>query len=463
MNETTPEQLINSKRAVVVAPAGCGKTELIVNAVSLGSSGKQLVLTHTNAGVDSLNQRFKRIGVSSSKYKVQTIASFALEYSAAFPKTSSFVLRDESLIWNEIYIGAIEVLKSNFGKKIISASYKGVFVDEYQDCTEIQHLLVQNLANNLPCRVLGDPLQGIFEFEPLVDWGKSVFSFFESLPNLTSPWRWIKTNPQLGYWLLDIRKILETDQKLQLNSLPKGVKRFNSTPDNQRMSCYAFLREQGSVVAINKWKHQAHQLARGLGGSYISMEEVEANDLIQTCSLLEKSIGVERVLKFLDFTEKCLTKISTELSTIKGKLKKNDLSIGRISKNREIASALFGLNEQGGYQGFYAVMTILEQVPGARIFRPELWSDMKNVFRIFNGTESLMEVAKRYRQHQRFSKKKLWSKVSTRVLLIKGLEYDNSIILDADKLTTKELYVALTRAKSSMIIHSESSNINLNK
>jgi hypothetical protein len=108
MHETTPEQLISAKRAIVVAPAGCGKTELIVKAVSLGSSGKQLVLTHTHAGVNSLTQRFKRIGVASSKYKVQTIASFALEYSAAFPKTSSFVLGDENLIWNDIYIGAIE-------------------------------------------------------------------------------------------------------------------------------------------------------------------------------------------------------------------------------------------------------------------------------------------------------------------------------------------------------------------
>ena len=38
-------------RGLVVAPAGCGKTHLIAEAVG-HAKGKQLVLTHTHAGVD---------------------------------------------------------------------------------------------------------------------------------------------------------------------------------------------------------------------------------------------------------------------------------------------------------------------------------------------------------------------------------------------------------------------------
>ena len=34
MAETTPEEFAAAERAVVVAPAGCGKTELIVRAIA---------------------------------------------------------------------------------------------------------------------------------------------------------------------------------------------------------------------------------------------------------------------------------------------------------------------------------------------------------------------------------------------------------------------------------------------
>jgi hypothetical protein len=37
-------------------------------------------------------------------------------------------------------------------------------VDEYQDCSLDQHELICLLSEILPCRILGDPLQGIFSF-----------------------------------------------------------------------------------------------------------------------------------------------------------------------------------------------------------------------------------------------------------------------------------------------------------
>lgn len=48
-------QFARAQRAVVVAPPGCGKTELIARAVGCcPSDSKQLVLTHTHAGVDAI-------------------------------------------------------------------------------------------------------------------------------------------------------------------------------------------------------------------------------------------------------------------------------------------------------------------------------------------------------------------------------------------------------------------------
>jgi superfamily I DNA/RNA helicase len=61
-------------------------------------------------------------------------------------------------------------------QQVIGSSYAGLFVDEYQDCTRAQHAIVLMLAELLPCRILGDPLQGIFGFneDPLVDWNPTL-------------------------------------------------------------------------------------------------------------------------------------------------------------------------------------------------------------------------------------------------------------------------------------------------
>ena len=48
---------------------------------------------------------------------------------------------------------------------VIRATYARLFVDEYQDCTKQQHKIIVRLAEYLPVVVLGDPLQGLFDFQ----------------------------------------------------------------------------------------------------------------------------------------------------------------------------------------------------------------------------------------------------------------------------------------------------------
>lgn len=59
-NETTPELLAKQEKAVVVSAAGCGKTHLITEAIKYSDSGRQLILTHTHAGVHSILNKVKK-------------------------------------------------------------------------------------------------------------------------------------------------------------------------------------------------------------------------------------------------------------------------------------------------------------------------------------------------------------------------------------------------------------------
>ena len=66
--------LLAIDRGMVTAPAGCGKTQLIANALARHSDSKPiLVLTHTNAGVVALRGRLDRLGISSKVYRLATI------------------------------------------------------------------------------------------------------------------------------------------------------------------------------------------------------------------------------------------------------------------------------------------------------------------------------------------------------------------------------------------------------
>jgi superfamily I DNA/RNA helicase len=78
-------------------------------------------------------------------------------------------------------------LKYKAIKKIITNTYDGIYVDEYQDCSADQHELVMLLADYLPCRVVGDPLQAIFSQvnkDKALDWSTVVLERFGTIAEL---------------------------------------------------------------------------------------------------------------------------------------------------------------------------------------------------------------------------------------------------------------------------------------
>ena len=71
--------LLDVDLGTVTAPAGCGKTHLIADALSRHVGPKPiLVLTHTNAGVAALRSRLERSRVPSSVYRLTTIDGWAM-------------------------------------------------------------------------------------------------------------------------------------------------------------------------------------------------------------------------------------------------------------------------------------------------------------------------------------------------------------------------------------------------
>jgi len=79
------QEFVSKGKSMLIAPAGFGKTHTIAECLkTINIKGKQLILTHTHAGVASIREKIKKEGIPNSSFEVETITSFAQKYVMAF-------------------------------------------------------------------------------------------------------------------------------------------------------------------------------------------------------------------------------------------------------------------------------------------------------------------------------------------------------------------------------------------
>ena len=80
----TIELILDSTRGAIEAPAGCGKTHLIVETLKIPQAKPYLVLTHTTAGVAALKKRLNQSRVPSKNYVLSTIDGWSVRIANSF-------------------------------------------------------------------------------------------------------------------------------------------------------------------------------------------------------------------------------------------------------------------------------------------------------------------------------------------------------------------------------------------
>jgi len=462
----------------VVAPAGFGKTYLIAEATGR-STGRQLILTHTYAGVNALRRKMRTLGVSDRLYHIDTIASWSLRICLSYAQTSGW--REErpgdNEQWNAVYASCAQLLDQAFIRRIVRASYDGLYVDEYQDCSVTQHGIVLKLTRDLPSRVLGDPLQGIFDFDGQhpVDWTRDVEGNFERLGTLDTPHRWIHAGAEdLGIWLRNVRTCLEQGQPIDLNvNRPAAVAFRQADADPQ-----ALIRSQGNAcqyltcerahtaIAIHKgsqeYKAKCHRLSRNLGGRFSSIEEVEGKDLFSFIRKVERARSdTARLKEIVEFAKRCMAAVEQNLPA--GTVRGEQVNVRANTRNPDAARKANAYLADPSSAAMSGLLLALKQTQGVKIVRADLFFRALGVLNkhALHPELSLSEAAEKYHGEFRHKGRPIRRrKLIGTTLLVKGLEFDHAIVLDATSLSKKELYVALTRGARSLTIISTSSVLN---
>jgi len=489
------QDFISNEKSLLIAPAGYGKTHAIAECLKYSPDDeRQLILTHTHAGIASIKEKIKKFDLPSSKYQVETITGFAQKYTLAFYCLSDIPPQEDSQNYYPFIIKkTTELLSKESIKRIISISFQGLFVDEYQDCTVNQHKMIMALSEILPTHIFGDPMQGIFSFnEMLVNLDVDLKTFKEVEP-LDIPWRWYNgcNNKTLGTALKEIRTILATTNKTinlsKYNSAIKYVKVNESDIYNNK----SYYRDCLNKLLLNQKKLPY------LNSLLIIVPEYYENNIpkgdISARSKLKSQIDYSNQLTLLEAID------NKDFYTISKKIDELVEGIGRKRKkiktlNEEVFCKLFNKGCVDDYilddrlkskrepniekknklelrinifldcPSIIAFLNIILLMKHEMRFKTKRLDLLNSIIKSMNiaicEDKSVYEGMVSYKNIIRRVGRKIHGKCIGTTLLTKGLEFDTVAILNAHRFDNyKHFYVAITRACKHLIIFTENETL----
>ncbi len=461
--------LLAISRGTVIAPAGCGKTHLIAETLKRHGAPKPiLILTHTNAGVAALRGRLDKAGVPPRAYRLATIDGWAIRLIGMFPARSEIdpdilKLENPRSDYPTIRRAAAQMLKAGHVLDILAASYDRLIVDEYQDCNVLQHAIVYYAAPALPPSVLGDPMQAIFGWpgNELADWDKHVCTHFPVAGELTTPWRWKNANTEdLGRWLLDVRRALIEGTPIDLRTAPPEVSwtHLDGTEDRVRQLRAASIRapdRDGTVLIIGKSTSPSSQqeYASQTPGA-VTVEAVDLKDLVQFARDLDFG-RPDALAQIANFAGSVMTNVG-----VPDLLRRVDI-LERGTARRdpsEVERAALAFKAACSPAAAVNLLVEISKEGGVRTHRPAVLRAGIKALQSCDGAagNSFYEAAVRFREQNRLLGRPLPKRAVGSTLLLKGLEADVSVILDAsDHLDARNLYVAMTRGSKRLIVCSD--------
>jgi DNA helicase-2/ATP-dependent DNA helicase PcrA len=470
------EEFLSKDKSMIIAPAGYGKTHTIMECLHVFEASKKcLILTHTHAGIASIKEKMQKGNITPGKFAIDTISSFALRYSNAFHINKAEIPKaEDNDYFNFAIETAIKLFRTQPLKAVIKSSYSKLLVDEYQDCTSLQHNMILALSDILPTHILGDPLQGIFEFRnsTVVDMesDEEMQGLNQNAQTLNTPWRWNQHGSiELGQSLSQIRELLLSKSSINLNDFHPHI---NSIIEAEN----GYL-EQGNDSNKAIWREinnrnidsllLLHPISTPLNPRIIFIqrfsntvrliESIDDKDFYTFSNHFDKQTGQNLINKILDFSKKISSKTIiyqwfNDNGLLKNKRSPEDKIVSQ--KLRDIIDLIV---QHKSSKSIADLINRITQLPNNKCYRMELKKDMIKALELAHAEgNTIYESMKRNRDVLRRVGRNIKGRCIGTTLLTKGLEFDVVILLNAHLFSSpKHLYVALTRASKKLIVISQ--------
>ncbi len=223
--------------------------------------------------------------------------------------------------------------------------------------------------------------------------------------------------------------------------------------------------DSGSLIVIGDSANTNARtlLAKSLATQgFSNIEPMDCRELATTVETIQGSTGMARFVAVLDFASKCMT--GTENAKLKQAVQAR-ASGGRRGQKKfgDLFPITDKMIQSGSDEAILAFLTAMRNRPETYLYRREMFYAMAAALKIkvARKRESLPEVVVEVQNQIRHSGRRLAKRSIGSILLVKGLEFDHSVIIHTAKMSRKDWYVALTRASKSICVISPSERITI--
>jgi hypothetical protein len=475
----------DSRRVLVEAPAGCGKTyEAVDLACDLAKDLKDhqhvLLLTRTNAAKNEFNRR-SAVQTGANRVRISTIDSFLLEvctpYTSALnlPCPLRNAVATGQTSFSDVAKAVFQLLKrAPIVAAVLAERFPVLLLDEHQDASVEQHEIVCAIVSGSDSRVrfFGDSMQAIYDFSSppisLEDLKKGV----DVVCELSTPWRW-RAHPELGRWITDARGRLQSGLPLDRATAPAAVTihfvssvgdpGYSTHYDGALMGLVRGFAAHERATILARRNNQADALNLQTAGLYTLNEGSDFEPARQFLKDVE-AIGSDPKQLAVSVVN-LVSKYSVGFDAAKRKqvlatLEDNGINIGRKVQISKVARALEGIYAApSAISACLAVGNIISDTPDwlKRLTKPRNLALVAELGKISNDElpSSALESAI---SHEREIQKAQRRSIST-IHKAKGLEYPNVMIWNfsapdfpATPEAARLAYVAISRATEELEI-----------
>jgi hypothetical protein len=496
MRDQSVSDLLRSDEPLVVieAPAGCGKTyqgaEFAHDVAPTLGNGRMLILTHTNAACDVFGERTR--GISGSAVEIRTIDGLICQVAGAYHKVLD--LPPDPTVWAYTHNGFADIAtrvatflqKNPAVSAALARRYPIIVCDEHQDASPDHHEFVMAIhRQGAKLRIFGDRMQSIYESNATA--AKKHRARWEALvasaahDELDYPHRWTKDAEgcsKLGEWVLSARKSLLANEPLDLSSgLPSSVKVIIAENTSPTHGGYRVGTQQRKPLDVQLNGHEeifilasSNDLVRSLRSFWnrkVPIWEGHTRDALSILLTDIQSVDGDAVkagvalTKFMSMIAKGFS-ASTHGNTLKAEIECG-CARARKGKSGNIQNLAKILLEEPNHVGISRAIIAIDQFIDSSAagfadvkidFKREFWEAQK-LAQYDDASKGYAEITMR----RSVMRPRPLAKTLSTVHKAKGLECSNTMIMHCDRSSFGDtiygrckLYVALSRAKSSLTI-----------
>lgn len=221
--------------------------------------------------------------------------------------------------------------------------------------------------------------------------------------------------------------------------------------------------DQKQVVALRQLPAQCHKFARGLAGKFDVAEEIECKVAKGLMIAIDNGNGGKVAAATLKFVRDCCTGCPSAFNTaLISEYSRGGAKTYRSDNSNAAAfDALNALLVQPTAQNVKNALAVLQSAT-KMVFRREAWRVAMQVLdELAYGSSVAVKALEEVRNRSRYSGRHTSKHCISRTLLVKGQEYNECIILGADGMSARNLYVALSRGIDKVTVFSQRPTITI--